>query len=365
MQSKIKGLNGAKLAGRSIAAGTIVAALALTGCAGSEDSGSAGGDGDFSGRQLVYASYGGATEDAIKESKGVPFEEQTGAEVTWVSPVDLGKVRAMVQSNNPEWDLVNAGFQVSDAPGSEDLFEAIDPSDFNTDDLIDGTVRPHGVGTYVLSYLVASRTDRGHDTPKTWTEFYDTKKFPGKRGMDGEGPGVILESALLADGVTPEDLYPLDVERAFKKLDTIKDDILWYDSGAQQVELMANSTVDYLLAWSGRAFDLHARGIPMDISFDQQIMTITNQSIVKGSPNADLALEFIKENLDPERQAKFAELTAYAPVNKKALDLIDPETAKFMPTYPENLEKAVPLDVDYWTEHQDELQERFLSWKLE
>lgn len=357
-----------RLAGRGVAAGALVAVLALAGCAGSDEAAAPNGgssDGDFTGQQLIYASFGGTTEAAIKESKGAPFEEQTGAEVTWVSPVDLGKIRAMVQSNNVEWDVVSAGFQVSDAPGSDELFEKVDPADYNTDDLIDGTIRDHTVGSYVISYLVASRTDRGHDTPKTWTDFYDTEKFPGKRGIDKGGPQTVLESALLADGVAPEDLYPLDVDRAFKKLDSIKDDVVWYDGGAAQQELIQNNTVDYLFAWSGRAYDLLAKGVPMEISFDQQILTISNQSIPKGAPNTELAKEFIKESLDPQRQADFAALTAYAPVSKSALDLIDPDVAKYLPTYPENLEKGVTLDVDFWSKNLDTIQERWTSWLLE
>ena len=68
--------------------------------------------------------------------------------------------------------------------------------------------------------------------------------FPGKRGLKKE-PNVNLEWALLADGVPPEKVYevlgtPQGLERAFKKLDTIKGSIVWWQAGAQAPQLLAD-----------------------------------------------------------------------------------------------------------------------------
>jgi putative spermidine/putrescine transport system substrate-binding protein len=349
-------------------AGVTLLALGIASCSSSSgNSDSANGNGsDLSGRDMVYASYGGTTEEYTEEAWGNPFEKASGAEVIYDSPIDLGKLRAMVQSKNVEWDLLQGSYMDAFAPGYEKLFEKTDLGDFDTSSLIDGTVTDHGIGAYVLSYLIAYRTDTGRkENPKTWEDFYDVEKFPGKRGIENADGPLVLESALLADGVKPEDLYPLDLDRAFAKLDTIKDHIVWYDTGAQQQELLQNKTVDYLMAWNGRAYDLVAKGVPVDMSFDHQIAYMGYHLIPKGSENSDVANAFIKESLKPENQAAFAEKTAYAPVNSEALDMIKPEVAKYIPTAEENADSIVRLDEKYWTEHLDEVAERWSSWVLE
>lgn len=314
---------------------------------------------------MVYASYGGTTEEYTQEAWGDPFSADSGVEVIYDSPIDLGKLRAMVESNSVEWDLLQAAYSLAYAPGYQDLYERLDPSDFNSSTLIDGVVREYGVGAYVLSYLIAYRTDSDRTAnPQNWADFYDTKKFPGKRGIENY-PSVILETALLADGVEADKLYPLDLDRAFAKLDTIKDDIVWYETGAQQQEFLQNETVDYLMAWNGRAYDLLNKGIPVEMSFDEQVAYMGYHVIPKGAPNKQAALGFIKESLTPEGQAKFAELTAYSPVNSAAFDLIDPEVAKYLPTYESNNKTTVWLSERYWTENLDAVVERWNSWLIE
>ena len=349
----------------SAAALITASALVLTGCAGSGDSSPQAESGDLSSASMVYASYGGTTEEYTTQAWGDPFQERTGAEVIYASPIDLGKLRAMVQSNSVEWDLLQGAYTVAHAPGYADLFEKIDLRDFDTSALIDGTVQQYGVGAYVLSYLIAYRTDNDRsENPVDWADFYDVKAFPGKRGVEAY-PAVILETALLADGVSADELYPLDLDRAFAKLDEIKDHIVWYETGAQQQELLQNGTVDYLMAWNGRAYDLLNKDVPVEMSFDQQVAYMGYHVIPKGSPNLNAATEFIRESLSPNGQARFAELTAYAPVNTAALDLIDPAVAKYLPTYGDNNTSTVWLGEQYWTENLDQVMERWNSWFLE
>jgi putative spermidine/putrescine transport system substrate-binding protein len=350
----------------SSAALVTAAGLVLGACAGvPSDSSSGNADGDLSGSSMVYASYGGTTEEYTKEAWGDPFQERTGAEAIYASPIDLGKLRAMVESNNVEWDLLQGAYTVAHAPGYENLFEKIDLGDFDTSTLIENTVQDRGVGAYVLSYLIAYRTDAGRsENPVDWADFYNLEKFPGKRGVENYPP-IILETALLADGVAPEELYPLDLDRAFKKLDSIKGQIVWYETGAQQQELLQNETVAYLMAWNGRAYDLLNKDVPVGMSFGQQVAYMGYHVIPKGSTQVAAATEFIRESLSPEGQARFAELTAYAPVNDAALDLIDPEVAKYLPTFGDNNASTIWLDEQYWTENLDKVMERWSSWLLE
>lgn len=339
-------------------------ALVLTACSG--EGSDAAGDGDFDGRTLVYTSYGGTTEQYTIESWGEPFIENTGADVHWASPVDLGKIRAMVESGNVEWDLVQASYQIATAPGYEDLYEEIDTDEFDQAGLVENAVTEYGTGTYLLTYLIAYRTDNDRtENPSNWEEFYDTERFPGKRGIESISGALVLETALLADGVEPEDLYPLDLDRAFAKLDTIKDDIVWHETGAQQQEMLQNGTVDYLMAWNGRAFDLIQKGVPVELAFGQQVAYQSYHVIPKGSENTDMAIEFMKQSLEPEQQAAMAERTGYSPVNNDALDLVPSEVAQYLPTYGSNADSLVWISEDYWTENLDMVSERWNSWLLE
>lgn len=340
-------------------------ALALAGCAAGTSPAEGPAEEGLNGTSMVYASYGGTTEEYTQQAWGDPFAAASGAEVIYDSPVDLGKLRAMVESDSVEWDLLQAAYSLAYAPGYEELYEKIDPAGFDTSTLIDDTVREYGVGAYVLSFLIAYRTDTGRAAnPQNWAEFYDAEKFPGKRGIENY-PALILETALLGDGVAPEDLYPLDLDRAFAKLDTIKDDVIWYETGAQQQEYLQNETVDYLMAWNGRAYDLLKKGVPVEMSFDQQVAYMGYHVVPKGAPNKEAALGFIEQSLTPEAQAKFAELTAYSPVNTAAFDLIDPEIGKFLPTFESNNATTVWLSESYWTENLDMVVERWNSWLIE
>ena len=64
-------------------------------------------------------------------------------------------------------------------------------------------------------------------------------------GAVQKGPFVNMEWALMADGVAPADVYKVlgtdaGVERALKKLDTIKKDVVWWESGAEGPQLLAD-----------------------------------------------------------------------------------------------------------------------------
>lgn len=73
----------------------------------------------------------------------------------------------------------------------------------------------------------------------------------------------MLEAALLADGVPMDELYPLDLDRAFAKLDTIKDDIVWWTKGAEPSQMLSTGEADYALAWSGRIATAKDEGSPL------------------------------------------------------------------------------------------------------
>ena len=153
------------------------------------------------------------------------------------------------------------------------------------------------------------------ECPKTWADLFDTTKFPGKRTFyKWSAPGVI-EAALLADGVAPANLYPLDLDRAFKKLDTIKADIIWWSSGAQSQQLLASAEAPFGSFWNGRLTALAADGMPVETSWDQNITAADSLVVPKGAQNKAKAMKFIALRDQPKGSGRDGRRTGYAPIN--------------------------------------------------
>jgi putative spermidine/putrescine transport system substrate-binding protein len=201
--------------------------------------------------------------------------------------------------------------------------------------------------------------------PEGWAAFWDTKNFPGPRSMR-KHPIYNLEAALIADGVPMDKLYPLDVDRAFKKLEEVKPHVLvWWNSGAQSAQVLQDGEVDMVAAWNGRIqaamAEKEGRGGPLDITFDQQMLVSDCWLIPKGAPNKDLAMKPIAIMMRPDVQARLPQYINYAPANLKAFDtgLITKEMMAKLPNSPENVKKGFVLSVDWWVKNTDAMVKRF------
>lgn len=184
---------------------------------------------------LNFVSWGGTTQDAQKEAWAVPFTKATDIKVVQDGPTDYGKLKAMVESGNVQWDVVDVEADFALRAASEGLLEPLDFNQIKRDKIDPRFVSDHGVGSFFFSFVLGYNEGKlGANKPVDWTALFDTKTYPGKRALyKWPSPGV-LELALLADGVAPDKLYPLDLDRAFKKLDTIKKDIVWWGGGASR-----------------------------------------------------------------------------------------------------------------------------------
>jgi putative spermidine/putrescine transport system substrate-binding protein len=175
-------------------------------------------------------------------------------------------------------------------------------------------------------------------------------------------PGVI-EAALLADGVAPADLYPLDLDRAFKKLDTIKSDIIWWSSGAQSQQLLASAETPFGSFWNGRLVALADSGVTVETSWDQNITAADSLVVPKGAPNKAEAMKFIALATSAKPQAEMAAATGYAPINLDAPAEMDPEIRATLPD--QQAATQVNADMNYWAEHRDEIGERWYAWQAQ
>lgn len=317
-------------------------------------------------QELVVVDWGGTSSEAAKKSQYEPFEKAFNVEITVVSPTDVGKLKAMVQSGNVEWDVVNSDTDVALRLANEGLLEKLDYSIIDKTDIYSEMVTDYSIGQELYFTNIAYNTELfgsgGH--PKTWADFWDTAKYPGARSLY-KNPMGTLEAALLADGVEPDQLYPLDVERALKSLDKIKKDVkVWWDAGAQPPQLLATKEVAAAAAWNGRVSSAKAQGSKVDNEFNQALGMSTSWVIPKGAPHQELAQKFIAYVSKPEPQAEYSKLIDYAPTNQKALNLL-PDDVKQRLGQSESNPNQIIIDVKYWAENYDEVSEQFNKWLLQ
>lgn len=316
----------------------------------------------FAEQTLTIASWGGAYQDAQRKAWFDVVAKELGITIKEDTTSGVADVRAQVASGKPTWDLVQQGNYGCAILDKEGLVEPLSDAIQN----IDG-FKPSMKGKGWISNLVYANVLAWNDKtypdqkPQTWADFFDTKKFPGGRSMR-RSPVYDLEAALIADGVPMDKLYPLDADRAFAKLKTLQDDVaVWWSSGAQSAQVLQDGEVDMSSLWNGRAETIAEAGAPVSITYNQQMLLTDCWIVPKGAPHKDLAMKAIEIMSRPEVQARIALYINYGPANSKAFDtgVIPEETAKKLPSYPDNLAKGFILDANYWADHLDELTQRF------
>ena len=210
----------------------------------------------------------------------------------------------------------------------------------------------------MLAY--SQKTFSAEAAPNSWADFWDVKKFPGRRALRNH-PIATLEAALMADGVAPDKLYPLDVDRAFKKLEEIKPNItVWWTSGAQSAQLLNDGEVDMEMAWNGRVSAVAKEGAKVAFTYNQGILQSTSLCILKGAPNLETAVSFLNEAVDPVHQANLPLHIDYGPGNPKAFDtgVIKPERAAQLPSEPANAAKQALMSYAWWSSPAGEAAEK-------
>ncbi|BCH61665.1 ABC transporter substrate-binding protein [Agrobacterium vitis] len=310
---------------------------------------------------MVFTSWGGTTQDVQKSAWADKFTAKEGINVLQDGPTDYGKIKAMVEAKGVSWDVVDVEGDYAIQAGDKGLLEKLDFKTIDKTTLDPRFVTDYSVGSFYYSFVVGCNKDAVAACPKSWTDLFDTKKFPGKRTFyKWSAPGVI-EAALLADGVTPDKLYPLDLDRAFKKLDTIKSDIIWWSGGAQSQQLLASAEAPFGSFWNGRLTALAATGVTVETSWAQNITAADALVAPKGTKNKEAAMKFIAFATSPAGQAEMAAGTGYAPVNTKSPALMDPAIAKTLPD--QQTASQVNADMAYWAKHRDEIGERWYAWQ--
>ena len=314
-------------------------------------------------QQMVFTSWGGTTQDAQTEFWAAPFTEKSGTAVLQDGPTDYGKIKAMVEADAVAWDVVDTEFDWALQAGRAGLLEPLDFGIIDKARLDPRFVSDYAVGSFYYSFVIGFNPANfpGDAQPASMADLFDTEKFPGKRTFyKWSAPGVI-EAALLADGVAPDQLYPLDLDRAFAKLDTIKPSIIWWEGGAQSQQLLASGEAPIGLFWNGRLAALQADGMPVGISWQDNITAADALVVPKGAKNKQAAMAFIAEATSAGAQADFATGTGYAPINLDSAALMDADLRATLP----DAQTATQINADmaYWAEHRDEIGTRWYAWQ--
>lgn len=220
--------------------------------------------------ELTFVSWGGAYQAAQTEAFLEPYRSETGIEITQDGPTDYGELVAMVEVGDVTWDVVDieGDFGIGE---TERYLEPIDYSVVPGDEIIEGLADDYRVGVSLFSTVIGSNTEAFSDAPTGWADFFGPEAFPGVRSLPTRASVYVFEVALIADGVDPDDLYPLDVERAIGVLDRIKDDVVSWETGAEATEQLTSGQAELGMIWNGRIQNAIDEGAPLAIQWNEKV----------------------------------------------------------------------------------------------
>ena len=318
------------------------------------------------GKTLTFASYGGAYQEAQRKGWLEPYATLTGITFKESEDSSNATIKSQVETGAVEWDVVDVGNDFGlDANAA--LLEPLDYTKIHKDEILDGFAGTYRVADITYGVVLAYNTDKtAGAVPAGWADYFDAAKIPGKRGVYDYSAGGIFEIALMADGVAPADLrpggpaYPLDLDRATAKLDTIKSDLVFWGSGAESQDLIGKGEVTMSLMWNGRAYSAkHTDNKPVEIQWNQQIVTADYFVVPKGTPNKDLAMDFIAWATCAQNNAAPSNYIPYGPTNKNA----QPAADKVPDLSVSNAANAAYFDDAWIVDNATMLEDAYQAWK--
>lgn len=310
---------------------------------------------------LTFTSFGGAYQEAQRNAWLKPYTELTGVQFQEDESSSNATIKAQVEAKDVTWDVVDVGNDFG-LEANADLLEELDYS-LIPEAEVNADLGPSKWRVPDITYgvVLAYNTEKVSGVPAGWADYFDLAKFPGKRGVWDYSEGGIFEIALLADGVKPDELYPLDLDRATAKLDTIKDDLVLWKTGAESQTLIGDGEVAMTLIWNGRGWSAkHTDNKPVEIQWNQQIVTADYLVVPKGTPNKDAAMKFIAYTICAENNAKPSQYIPYGPTNINAKPAEDKKADLSVTNADEN---SAYFDDEWLVNNYDAVEAAYQDWK--
>ena len=336
--------------------------------------------------ELVVVSWGGAYTESQQKAYHEPYMANNPG-ITIINDDSgsgaLAKLRAMKEAGNVTWDLVDMTGSAAMTACEEGLADEID-HDAVLADAPDGTsasadfgdliISPCFIPQIVYSTTFGYRTDKVGDNPPTSiNDVFDLEKYPGKRSLEKRAVNN-MEWALLADGVPSDEVYDVlstdaGVKRAFAKLDTIKDSVVWWEKGAQTPQLLADGEIVMGSTYNGRLFSLIVEEKqPVAMMWDWQVYDLDGWVVPKGTKNKAEVMKYLKFATDTQRLADQSKYISYGPARASSAPLVGKHAAlgidmgPHMPTAPANAKNTLLYNIEFWADNNDDLNEKFYAW---
>ncbi len=314
-------------------------------------------------KTLYINTWGGSWGKAEAKAYYLPFQKASGIEVKPVTPFSFAKLKAQVRSGNYQFSVAGMGRSSSIRALKDNLLEHIHYDVIDLTKYPSDTVGFNGISRHSLSTnLVYQKKKFPNGGPNSWADYWDVDKFPGTRGGHKD-ISRMLPFALVADGVPKDKLYPLDIDRGFRKLDQIKPHIkVWWNRGSQSVQLVRDGEVDMMPMWNTRAGVAMEQGVPIDIVWNEGILIRSNWIVARATPNAKEAWQFADFCLQAEPMANFCRMMNTGPWNPDAYKYIPEQKARMMPTWKENRPLLFEQDALWVGINLSDLTKRFNKW---
>jgi putative spermidine/putrescine transport system substrate-binding protein len=321
-----------------------------------------------SGRPLTFVSWGGALSDMETQAFVEPFGAQNGVEVISTSPTKYAKIKAMVQSGNVEWDVVTVGGRFAFDGADKGILEEIDYSMVPNAQALDENLRgPYGVATSLGATVMAWNTGQIKEGPETWADFWDTKRFPGARGLY-KHMYYNYEIALLAAGLKADEIYPVTDEKInmmFAKLNELKPDIrVWWGSGSEAPQLLSSGELTLCSAYDGRIKSIKAESAPVDFTYGDGLAWGNVAVVPKGTPNKQAAMELINYAVSAESQERIAASGVYAPVLSSVAAAAAEDVRSMFASAPENISRMLVINEKQAAHYVNKYQTRWQEFQL-
>jgi len=320
--------------------------------------------------QVVVVGWGGVWQDAYRKALFEPFQKETGIKVVEEEfGGEYAKLTSQIEAGKITWDL--AAFE------SPQVIQGCDEGAFvkldwaklgGRDKQIDYAAHDCGIASDIWSTVMAYDGDKIKDGPKSWADFWNVEKWPGKRGAYKDAR-IMIEIALMADGVKKEDIYkvlaePAGFDRAFKKLDELKPNIIWAESAAEGVQRLLAGDAAMIINFNARvsgAAKENKRNLV--IGWDSGFWVGTDYWVqIANGPNPSAAAKMLEFYSRPETQAKLVENLSYGVPTVAAYDLMPADIKNALPTAPDKAQWAAVYSDDFWVERQAAATERFNAW---